>query len=555
MSRIASSLSCASRLRRGSLLLLLPFLLGSPLSLQAELPIGSGSAATPTIAMASTEHLAVWRYTVRPGDILPQLAEDMLKPGKSWLDLIHYNKLPNAAAAVAGSTLQIPVQWLKRQPKPARVTAVTGSVVHRSQGDNRSRPLRDDVVLHVGDQVQTLDGRVTIGLADGSTIRLEPRSVLVFDRMTQFGKSGMVDTRLRLERGSLGTQVQPLSQDGSRFQIETPSAVAAVRGTAFRLSTEPDLTRLEVTEGQVAFGNTRQQQLVNAGFAAELGRSGTIRRMALPPAPQLAAVPANVDELPVKVSWQRLPGVAGYRINLINRDSGAWLASQQTTALSRALGNLDNGNYTLEVAAVSPGDLTGQSATADFSIGLQAKPAVLELPSADASLGEDELLQFSWSFQGASEVGQIEVSRRPSFNNVIASSGWSADNQGTLDRSLSPGQYYWRVVTEAGGSSVATSTARALTIEGALNPPEIININYVDNQVRIFWRDVPMADGYLLQLAQDPDFDSVIKEAEIDENTAALRLAPGQRYFVRLRGLTEGPLESSWGPGRELYVE
>lgn len=571
MSCFASSPTCSSRpqprpLSVSLLLLLLlsiaPLLTGAGL-LRAEFPVANGSAlaaqpvvATMTAAGAGHDnHLSTWRYTVRPGDTLQQLAADLLRADRSAFDLLQFNKLPNAEAAVPGSPLMIPVQWLQRQPQPARVVAVSGSVSRRSQSDRQRRPLKDGAVLNVGDEVQTLAGRVSIVLADGSTIRLEPRSLLVFDRMTQFGKEGMVDTRLRLERGALGTRVQPLNQQGSRFQIETPSAVAAVRGTAFRLSSNAGLSRLEVTQGQVAFGNQRQQQLVNAGFAAELGTGKALRQMPLPAAPRLTALPANVSKLPLAISWQAMPGAAGYRVNLLDRETGAWLASQQTQAPNRVISKLNNGNYTLEVAAVSAEGLTGQASTMDFSIGLQARPALLLRPEAEASITEDETLGFQWDLQGSNEVAQIEISRRANFSNVIASSDWLSGNQGSLSRPLAPGAYYWRLVTEAGGTSVATSTVRALTIEGNLSPPEIININYVDNQVRIFWRSVPMATAYLLQLAEDPGFKTVIKEAEIAENTAALRLAPGQRYFVRLRGLSDGPLQSSWGSGRELSVQ
>lgn len=557
MSCFASSIPVGVRLRSPFLLLalLVPLLAGGADSVRAEFPVANGALSAKSAVASAASNPATWRYTVRPGDDLSQIAADLLKPDRTWLDIVQFNKLPNARAAVPGSTLNIPVHWLKRQPQPARVKTVSGSVIRRSQLDNQPRPLQRNAVLNVGDEVRSMEGRASIQLADGSTVRLEPNSTLVFDRMTQFGKDGMVDTRLRLERGAVDTQVRPLQHDGSRFQIETPSAVAAVRGTAFRLSSGAGYSRLEVTEGQVAFGNDRQQQLVNAGFAAELSGRGAIRQMPLPPAPTLAALPANVEKLPVEISWQPLAEAASYRINLVDRESGAWLASQTTPEPSRVLSRLDNGNYTVEVAAISPAGITGRPASADFSIGLQARPALLEIPPAEAVLAEDDPLQFQWSFQGASEVAQIEIARRENFSNVIASSGWNKTNSGSLSRDLAPGTYYWRVVTEAGGSSVATSDVRALTIEGALSPPEIININYVDNQVRIFWRDVPMAQGYLLQLAQDPGFENVLKEAEIGENTAALRLAPGQRYFVRLRGLSDGPLQSSWGSGRELYVE
>ena len=77
----------------------------------------------------------------------------------------------------------------------------------------------------------------------------------------------------------------------------------------------------------------------------------------------------------------------------------------------------------------------------------------------------------------------------------------------------------------------------------------------MNQQVRIFWETIDQATGYLLQLSEDPTFEEVLKEATVTDTTAALRLIPGRRYFVRLRAIPDGPLAAQWGPGRELYVE
>lgn len=80
-------------------------------------------------------------------------------------------------------------------------------------------------------------------------------------------------------------------------------------------------------------------------------------------------------------------------------------------------------------------------------------------------------------------------------------------------------------------------------------------MNYLDSQVRVFWENIDTATDYRLQLAEEPAFRNIIKEADIADTTAALRLIPGRRYFVRVKALSDGPLASRWGPGRELYLD
>jgi hypothetical protein len=163
--------------------------------------------------------------------------------------------------------------------------------------------------------------------------------------------------------------------------------------------------------------------------------------------------------------------------------------------------------------------------------------------------------EFRWQLRGQNEVAHIEIADDQSFSNVIATSEWAPDQQALPSRPLSPGKYYWRVVTEAGGNSVATSEVRTVIINGTLPPVRIISVNYVDKQVRVFWGKVDTASQYRLQLSEEPGFRNIIKEAELADTTAALRLIPGRRYFVRLKALSDGPLESRWGPGRELFLE
>ncbi|WP_197485969.1 FecR domain-containing protein, partial [Oleiphilus sp. HI0061] len=78
--------------------------------------------------------------------------------------------------------------------------------------------LKTNMNIRVGDEVATKKGNVLIEFADSSTIRLEENSNLVFNKLSHFGKTGMVDTRLRLKRGSLSTEVTPLVK-GSRYEI------------------------------------------------------------------------------------------------------------------------------------------------------------------------------------------------------------------------------------------------------------------------------------------------------------------------------------------------
>jgi len=533
------------------LLLLISSLAALPV--QAELSVTRGSqAATATPESNATPE---WIYTVRPGEHFAEIADALLSKDIPAIRLLQHNGIDNPAKVGSGDNLRIPLAWLQRQPNPARVNSVTGSVQLISGSDGTKRPLTSDSLIRVGDEIRSQAGTATIELADGSVVRISPHSRLAFNRLTQYGKSGMVDTRLRLNQGEIETQVKPVIEGGSRFEIETPSAVAAVRGTMFTLRTAPGMTDLRVTEGEVSFGPPGQTRRIPAGYSASVSTAGvgrmSIRR--LPPAPEINPLPQQLKQLPAQLSWTP-NGANSHRVDIFDAESGRWVNSSEVSDNDFDINLLDNGRYEIHLAAIDNRGMAGMPGVMSFEVDLQARTAALEQPEPGATVNDD-MPEFRWQLRGENEVARVEIAEDKDFGNTIATSEWAPDESALPSRPLTPGQYYWRVVTEAGGNSVATSEARSLVVNGTLPPVRIISVNYVDSQVRVFWQKVDTATDYRLQLSEEPGFNNIIKEATLSDTTAALRLIPGRRYFVRLKALSDGPLESRWGPGRELFLE
>lgn len=522
--------------------------------LQAELSItrGSHTLAGPSQQTATTPE---WQYTLRPGESFSEVAKALLSKTVRAQRLLQYNNISNAAALGEGDTLRIPLAWLQRQPDPARVTSVSGQVQHISGNTGRKHSLTADTLVRVGDEILSGSGSATVELADGSQVRISPESRLIFNRLTQYGKSGMVDTRLRLDHGEVHTQVKPVIEGGARFEIETPSAVAAVRGTVFSMQSGPGTTSLQVTEGEVNFGPPGKTRNIPAGYSASVSTAanGSLSIHRLPPAPTLNPLPSQINQLPTELSWQP-SGAPAHRLDIFEAETGRWVESRRIDGNQYNLNLLDNGTYEVHLAALNNRGTPGMPGVLEVEIDLKASAAELLSPEAGATVNDD-MPEFRWELKGTNEVARIEIAEDNAFRNLVATSEWAPDSQALPSRPLTPGTYYWRVVSEAGGNSVATSEPREFTVNGTLPPVRIISVNYVDSQVRVFWEKVDTASDYRLQLSEEPGFSNIIKEATLSETTAALRLIPGRRYFVRLKALSDGPLASRWGPGRELYLE
>lgn len=130
-----------------------------------------------------------------------------------------------------------------------RIIAVEGKpLVERSSG-GRVELQRDDPV-YIGDVVRTGSGRCKILFEDNSIMTLGTQTELkisefLFDSQKQ-ERSSMFD----LITGKVKTLVGKLFSSATDFKVRTPSAVAGVRGTFFRIDAS-DKTDVTVFDGEV----------------------------------------------------------------------------------------------------------------------------------------------------------------------------------------------------------------------------------------------------------------------------------------------------------------
>lgn len=149
-----------------------------------------------------------------------------------------------------------------------------GWVEYKKAGSSRWKRIssRSRIILKEGDRVRTKRAStVRIYMDDGSKIQLSPRSS--FKLNTENKK----ETSLGLFFGRIRSWVKKRSK---RFEVRTPSAVCAVRGTDFTVSADAQgNTRVEVYSGGVMTGDAsgrmvlvKAGQMINVGVGKGLGK-------------------------------------------------------------------------------------------------------------------------------------------------------------------------------------------------------------------------------------------------------------------------------------------
>ncbi len=322
---------------------------------------------------------ADWYYTLRPGDSLQSIAEKFCGAAEYGDRISKYNRLDQRIAPVIGSRIRIPVDWLVKRPAPAQVVSVNGVVTHA-----------DGTAVVVGDQIRsgqalaTADeGRTLIRFADGSTLEIGPEAEVTFDILSAYGDSGMVDTLVRFQRGRGVARVVKQTQ-GARFRVSTPTGIAAVRGTEFRISSESERSLVETTEGSIGFSNQQepaagsaaaaaatagaQTLLIDAGFGVIATPTGATKEELLP-APINLRGPAQPGSRAV-FTWEAIPSARTYEISVYRLAAGVAepIAGHETKRPRFTLSKLPPGRYRVSVRGVAASGLQGLESLADVEL-------------------------------------------------------------------------------------------------------------------------------------------------------------------------------------------
>lgn len=315
-----------------------------------------------------------WTFTLRPAETMDQLAERCCGDATLGDQISKFNNIDQRVGPPAGARLRIPVPLLRRQPLAATLVYAVGVVT-----DGNGLPLQSGASLSMGQKLQTGSGGLAlVRFADDSTLQLGNDAEVAFDTLSAYGDTGMVDTLVHLQRGRVELRV--IKQAGNRLRIETPSGIAAVRGTTFRVAVEPMIANqlsgpsrglVETTTGLVGFSQPAtlaNETSVEAGYGLVASANG-VAKEALLQAPGPVAVPA-VATAKDQLRWPKLQGAQRYQVQVGQDVAGKmqWRTSVKTNKRAFPLQGLPFGDYQVRVRGIAASGLHGMDATVPVSV-------------------------------------------------------------------------------------------------------------------------------------------------------------------------------------------
>jgi hypothetical protein len=173
--------------------------------------------------------------------------------------------------------------WAQAQPQVGIVTTLQGQATVSRLATPASLPLKFKDGIFELDKINTGEKSVVKVLMGGSAV-VTVRELSVLTITEDLGK-----TTVNLESGKIAVAVaKQLMKPGSRLEVHTPNAVAAVRGTVFVV----EVTRQGAQLGSGSIGATTQVTSVNG--SVEVGSIGNLANTAVLTAFQSVGVGSGV---------------------------------------------------------------------------------------------------------------------------------------------------------------------------------------------------------------------------------------------------------------------
>lgn len=382
-------------------------------------------------------------YHTKITDTLIDLARRYFNRVEDYRIVQQLNHVPVPEHLKPGIDLRIPVALLRGDPVTATVVTFRGDV---RMGEDR-RAVTPGAILAEGTRIETGPASfLTLRAADGSIVTIPSQSVLRLERMRRLIFTNTLDQQFVVERGRLETTVAKQVGPGSRYEIRTPIAVSAVRGTVFRVaydglggSTASSIT--EVLGGTVAVGapGARQAMPVPLGMGAAVARDGGVRTETLLPPPALADANRMQAGRTLRFAMAPVPGAVSYHMQIASD-----AAFQDIRAETRSTGPegkfdaLPDGPWFLRATAISASGFEGLPATQPF----ERRPHALDATLTWVKPGE---YRARWDYAGDPDV-HFRFQMLPTGRHrpiALDEDGLHAST--LLLDDVPPGPYRWRV--------------------------------------------------------------------------------------------------------------
>jgi hypothetical protein len=497
---------------------------------------------------------------VEKGDKLIHLCRKYLGDQGKWREVAKFNLMKNPDLILPGQRVKIPVGLMSRIPMDGKVTFVYGDA--KVQKAEKA----EWVTLNLGDQVSQ-GSRMQTGKAssvevtfeDKNSIFMKSDAALGITTSEKRGPSYSVNT-FYLTIGRVITKLKEATGSDSRINIRTPSAIASVRGTEFRVSTDEKASmRTEVLTGTVRVSAMETMVQVKEGEGTYVQKGAapiSPRKLLLPPKP--VDFKPIYKELPLKLTFEEMAGFSSVRGLLTKDREGRNVLDEKVVTQKEPLEfvNLPDGTYYFFSQGIDELGIEGFQSQ-PYEVKLRANP----LPPLIQTKGEEaefikKTAQFTWLKVKDAVMYHIQVAQDSRFT-VIKEEKLDYKGESYETGALGYGAYYFRISSiAADGYEAGWSETLPFRLIPPPPAPPLDKPTVGKKEIFLKWRNLGEGITYHFQMAKDAEFKEILVDKKLDKPEVTLQKPkePGV-YQVHTSSIDRKNHEGEFSASQSFEVE
>lgn len=499
---------------------------------------------------------------VARGDTLINLCNDYLEEPDDWPKVANANfHIKDPDLIYPGQKVSIPAILLKGVPGGGRVTFLKGSVDIQRSDEEPWEILAPGEQLTEGMRVRTgEDGILEATFEDASTFYMKPGTCLQVSKARKSETSSVIG-ELFLEGGRIITRIKKATGSEPRFKIQTPSAVAAIRGTEFRVAHDlrDNRTRVEVISGLVSASGRQRKVLLEegTGTVVKKGRDPEKPVELLPP-PSLDAPEPLYRKMPIELHFKTNRGTSAVGV-LLARDPEIKdvirdiVAGPETAAMT----DIADGTYYLQITSIDRKGLESlPSGAIPIHVRVNPEPPFVQSPVSGKEY-KTVAMEFSWLNVKDAVGYRMQIGEDPSFLGIVEDRELIG-KAAYKTRKLEPKTYYFRVlsIAEDGYQGLWCDVLQFTLLQP---PPAPVSSppRKSGKQITLQWQNMGPKYDYHFQMAGDAEFNDILVDKMVDEPSTSIAKPekPGT-YHVRVSAIdTEEGFEGNFSSPQTFQIK
>lgn len=511
-------------------------------------------------AYAYTDYGDTVEVTVVTKDNLINICKKLLEEPRKWGVIVKINKLKNPDLIFPGQKLIIPTDMLRGVPLDGVVTFVSGEVRARSKEGEEWKTLHINDRLKQGSSIRTGDeSGVEINFEDGDSFLMRSNSTLMIRAAKKRGMLNFLQ-RLFLSAGRTITRVKEATGRKSRFEIQTPSAVAVARGTSFRVGVdEKETMRSEVLKGFVDVEAMAKKVEVQEGEGtlAKKNEPPAEPRKLLPP-PMLLQRKALYTAMPLVFQFSEIEGALSYRVMIARDGAGKDLVKEQVIKPGEKaeIAGVDDGEYFLINQSIDAERLEGlPSDPVAFRLRINPLPPVVQSPADSVSIRANTT-EFKWLGVKDAVDYHMQIAEDREFTRIVVDRSGIATTA-FASPSLDFKTYFFRVSSIAqDGYEGIFSRTQNFTLVAPPPAPALEKPEMDTKEIRFRWKSLGEGVTYRFLMSTDNEFKNIVidRKTEMPEITLPRPKEAGKYYF-RAKGIDREGYEGDFSSPQSYQIQ